>query len=186
MVSVDFGGAIAPPCTRSAPTLSVSPAQSSWLPAGSSYSYSVSLSNKDSSGCASSSFSLSTVKPSGWSASLGSSSLSLAPGASGSFSLSVGAPSGTSDGFYNVGASASANALSSTGGASFVIDNPTSSTNQAPKAVNDSSQLSTIPSVNVPVLARLAVQPLGLTGLRLTLLLVQPLLSLLVTLTVKG
>ena len=152
LVSVDFGGAIAPVCTRSAPAVSVSPAQSSWLPAGSSYSYSVSLSNKDSSGCASSSFSLSTVKPSGWSASLGSSSLSLAPGASGSFSLSVGAPSGTSDGLYNVGASASANTLSSTGGASFVVDNPVAS-NQAPKALADSVILSSTTPVDIAVLA---------------------------------
>ena len=152
LVSVDFGGASAPVCTRNAPTISVSPAQSSWLPAGSSYSYSATLTNQDSSGCANSSFSLSSVKPSGWSANVGNSSLSLAPGASASFSLSVGAPSTASNGFYNVGASASANAFSGTGGASFVVDNPTAS-NQAPKALADSVTLSSLTPVNINVLA---------------------------------
>lgn len=154
LVSVDFGGAsTTPTCTRSAPSVSVSPGQSTWLAAGSSFSYSVSVTNKDSSGCASSSVSLSPVKPSGWSASLGSASLSLAPGASASTTLQVTAPSTASDGFYSVGSSAAANGLSASGSASFVVDNPTSTTNQPPKAVNDSSQLSTVTSVNVPVLA---------------------------------
>lgn len=152
LVSVDFGGATAPVCTRSAPTVSVSPAQSSWLPAGSSYSYSATLTNQDSSACASSSFSLSPVKPSGWSASLGSSSLSLAPGASGSLSVSVSAPSTAINGFYNVGASASANAFSGTGTASFVVDNP-AAVNQAPKAVADSAIATSTVAVNIAVLA---------------------------------
>lgn len=154
LVSVDFGGGSATPtCTRSAPSVSVSPGQSTWLAAGSSFSYTVSVTNQDSSGCASSSFSLSPVKPSGWSASLGSASLSLAPGASASTTLQVTAPSTAGDGFYSVGASAAANGLSASGSASFVVDNPTSTTNQPPKAVNDSSQLSAVTSVNVPVLA---------------------------------
>ena len=41
----------------------------------------VTVTNKDSSGCASSAFSLAASKPSGWTASLGGTSLSLAPGA---------------------------------------------------------------------------------------------------------
>jgi len=154
LVSVDFGGGSSTPtCTRSAPVVSVSPGQSTWLAAGSSYTFTVSVTNKDSSGCTSSSFSLSPVKPSGWTASLASTSLSLAPGASASTSLKVTSPSTAADGFYSVGSSATANTRTASGTASFVIDNPTSSTNQAPKAVNDSSQLSTITSVNVPVLA---------------------------------
>jgi len=155
LVTVDFGGGggSTPTCTRNSPVVSVSPGQSTWLAAGSSYSYTVSVTNKDSSGCTSSSFSLSPVKPSGWTASLGSTSLSLAPGASASTSLKVTSPSSAADGFYNVGSSATANSRTGSGTASFVIDNPTSSTNQAPKAVNDSAQLSTVTTVNVPVLA---------------------------------
>ena len=51
-----------------------------------------------------------------------------------------------------MGASASANALSSTGGASFVVDNPTAS-NQAPKALADSVIISSLSPVNINVLA---------------------------------
>ncbi|MDP3978196.1 MAG: Ig-like domain-containing protein [Pseudomonas sp.] len=154
LVSVDFGGGSdTSTCTRNAPSVSVSPGQSTWLAAGSSYSYTVSVTNKDSSGCTSSSVSLSPVKPSGWTASLGSTSLNLAPGASASTTLKVTSPSSAADGFYNVGSSAAANGLSASGSASFVVDSPTSSTNQPPKAVNDSSQLSSVTTVSVPVLA---------------------------------
>ncbi|VXB08715.1 Gametolysin peptidase M11 [Pseudomonas sp. 8AS] len=153
LVSVDFSGGSTPTCTRNAPVVSVSPGQSTWLAAGSSYSFTVSVTNKDSSGCTSSSFSLAASKPSGWSASLGSASLNLTPGASSSTTLQVTSPSSAADGFYSVGASATANSLSASGSASFVVDNPTSVTNRAPQAVNDASQLTTIASVNVPVLA---------------------------------
>ncbi|SDH69211.1 NPCBM-associated, NEW3 domain of alpha-galactosidase [Pseudomonas benzenivorans] len=154
LVSVDFsGGSSTPTCTRSTPAVSVSPGQSTWLAAGSSYTFTVSVTNKDSSGCTSSSFSLSPVKPSDWSASLGSTSLSLAPGASSSTTLKITSPSAAADGFYDVGASATANGLNASGSASFVVSNPTSTTNQAPTAVNDAAQLSSITSVNVPVLA---------------------------------
>jgi len=154
LVSVDFGGGSSTPtCTRSAPSVSVSPGQSTWLAAGSSYTFTVSVTNKDSSGCTNSSFSLSPVKPSGWSASLGSTSLSLAPGASASTTLKVTSPSTAADGFYSVGSSAAANGLSASGTASFVIDNPTSSTNQAPKALSDSSLLTSLTAVNIAVLA---------------------------------
>ncbi|PAU55013.1 Ig-like domain-containing protein [Pseudomonas indica] len=154
LVSVDFGGsAAAPTCTRAAPSISVTPGQSTWLPAGSSYTYTVSVTNKDSAGCASSSFSLSANKPSGWNANLGSASLSLAPGASASTTLQVSAASTAVDGFYSVGATATANGLSATGSASFVVDNPASVANQAPKAVNDSATLASISAVTIAVMA---------------------------------
>lgn len=151
LVSVDFGGGSAPTCTRSAPTVSVSPGQSTWLPAGGSFSYTVSVTNKDSSACASSSFSLSPIKPSGWSASLGS-SLSLAPGASANATLNVTAPSTAINGFYNVGASAAANGLSASGSANFVVDSPATA-NRAPKALSDSALLTSLTAVNIAVLA---------------------------------
>jgi len=153
LVSVDLSGSSTPTCTRNAPMVSVSPGQSTWLAAGGSFSYTVSVTNKDSSACSSSSFSLSPVKPSGWSASLGSASLSLAPGASANTTLKITAPSSATDGFYTVGSSASANGLSASGTATFVVSNPTSATNQTPIAVNDGALLSSIGAVNVPVLA---------------------------------
>lgn len=155
MVTVDLGAASGSgqTCTRSAPTVSLSPGQSTWLTAGSSYTYTVTVTNKDSSGCASSSFSLVASKPSGWTTSLGGTSLSLAPGASGSTTLKVTSPSTAVDGFYTVGTSATANALTGSGSASFVVDNPATATNLAPKAVNDSAALTSLSAVNVPVLA---------------------------------
>ncbi|WP_332821922.1 Ig-like domain-containing protein [Pseudomonas sp.] len=154
LVTVDFGGGgSTTTCTRSAPVVSVSPGQSTWLAAGSSYTFTVSVTNKDSSGCTSSSFSLSPVKPSGWTASLASTSLSLAPGASASTSLKVTSPSTAADGFYSVGSSATANTRTASGTASFVIDNPTSSTNRAPKALSDSALLTSLTAVNIAVLA---------------------------------
>jgi hypothetical protein len=152
LVSVDLGGGSAPTCTRSAPTVSVGPAQSTWLPAGSSFSYTVTVTNKDSSACANSSFSLSPIKPTGWTASLGSSSLSLAPGASASATLNVTAPSTAIDGFYNVGTSGAANGLSASGSASFVVDSPATA-NQAPKALSDSALLTSLSAVDIAVLA---------------------------------
>ena len=153
LVSVDLSGGGAPTCNRAAPTVSVSPAQSSWLPAGSSFGYSVNVTNRDSSACASSSFSLVSIKPSGWNASLGASSLSLAPGASGSTSLSVTSPSSSANGFYSVGASATANGMSGSGTASFVVDTPIAPANQAPQAVNDNVSLPVITPVVIAVLA---------------------------------
>ena len=111
------------------------------------------MTNKDSAGCASSSFSLSANKPSGWSAGLGSASLSLAPGATASTTLQVSAASTAVDGFYSVGATATANGLSATGSASFVVDNPSSVANQAPKAMNDSATLASVSAVTIAVMA---------------------------------
>ena len=68
LVSVDFSGSTAPTCTRNAPSVSMTPGQSTWLAAGSSFDYSVTETNKDSAGCAGSSFSLRAGKPSGWTA----------------------------------------------------------------------------------------------------------------------
>ncbi len=154
LVSVDFGagGGGTPTCTRNAPSVSMNPGQSSWLAAGSSFDYSVSVTNNDSSACASSSFALSAGKPSGWSTSLPS-SLSLAPGASGSVTLRATSPSSAADGFYSISASASANAKSASASASYVVSNPATPSNRAPVAVNDSVQLASKSAVTIAVLA---------------------------------
>ncbi len=151
LVSVDFSGSNTPTCTRSAPSVSMSPGQSTWLAAGSSFDYSVSVTNKDSAGCASSSFSLSAGKPSGWSTSLPS-SLSLAPGASASVTLRATSPSSAADGFYSISASASANTKSASASASYVVDNPVSTGNSAPLAKDDSVLLASIAPVTINVL----------------------------------
>ncbi|MDP3813855.1 Ig-like domain-containing protein [Pseudomonas sp.] len=153
LVSVDLtgGGGDQVSCTRSAPQIGVSPAQSAWLVAGSSYSYSVSVSNKDSAGCSSSSFSLAAGKPSGWTTSLPG-SLSLAPGASSSVSLAVTSPSSATDGFYAISSTATGNSTSATASATYVVDNPLSS-NSPPVANNDTVVLSSTAAVTIAVRA---------------------------------
>ncbi|RMH82996.1 peptidase M11 [Pseudomonas sp. AOB-7] len=151
LVSVDFSGSTAPTCSRSAPSVSMTPGQSTWLAAGSSFDYSVTVTNKDSAGCSSSSFSLAAGKPSGWSTSLAS-SLSLAPGASASVTLRATSPNTAADGFYNISATASANSTSASASASYVVDNPVVSSNRAPLAKDDSVTLTSKSPVTINVL----------------------------------
>jgi hypothetical protein len=92
----------AQPCARANPIVTVSPSQSQWVPAGTTVSYTMSVTNTDGSGCASSTFALGDAVPAGWTAMLGTPSLTLSPGASGSAGLQVAAPAGTPDGFYQV------------------------------------------------------------------------------------
>jgi hypothetical protein len=90
------------PCVRANPTVTVSPSQSQWVPAGTMVNYTMSVTNTDSTGCASSTFGLGNTVPAGWTALLGTPSLTLSPGAKGSAGLQVTSPGGTPDGFYQV------------------------------------------------------------------------------------
>ena len=103
--AVESQGASPPPtqtCTRSAPTLSMSGSGSS-VPAGTAVSYSVTLTNNDSSACASTSFSVARSVPTGWTGTLGTSSLTLAPGASSSTTLLVTSPTTAAVGSFGIG-----------------------------------------------------------------------------------
>jgi uncharacterized membrane protein len=73
------------------------------LAAGSSAAYTVSVSNRDSSGCASTTFALARSVPTGWSGALGATSLTLSPGATASTTLTVVSPSTAAAGTYVVG-----------------------------------------------------------------------------------
>lgn len=92
-------------CTRALPAVSLSPASQTAQP-GAARSYTVSVTNKNSSGCGTSSFSLARVLPAGFSGTLSASALSLAAGASGSVTLTATSPTTTVDGTYGIDASA--------------------------------------------------------------------------------
>ena len=92
----------APACVRSAPLLSVS-GPSAAQNAGTTARYTVSLTNRDSASCASTSFALSRSVPSNWTGVFSASSLSLAPNASQSVTLDVTSPSNASAGSYTIG-----------------------------------------------------------------------------------
>jgi Gametolysin peptidase M11/NPCBM-associated, NEW3 domain of alpha-galactosidase len=89
LVQVAFGANL---CSRTGPTVSVSPSAQSVQPGG-TVSYTVSVTNNDSPGCAAAPFNLSATAPTGWSASFAPVSLSsLAPGATANPALSVTSP----------------------------------------------------------------------------------------------
>ncbi len=106
----EFGaGASAPPpaptpttCAHNAPTMSLSGSTTA-VAAGTSKTYTISLRNNDTSGCASTSFLLARTVPSGWTGTLSATSLSLAPGATGSATLTVKSPTTAAAGSYGIG-----------------------------------------------------------------------------------
>lgn len=136
VVSADANGAIvdvsvaAPPspaCVRATPVLALTGPTSS-LAAGSTATYTLSVSNRDSSGCAATTFALARSVPTGWSGALGAASLTLSPGASTSTSLTVESPSTAGAGTYTLGAgtSSAAGAVhTDSASASFTIANKT-------------------------------------------------------------
>lgn len=125
-----------PVCAHTNPTVSMSPSQSQWVTSGTTVSFTLSVTNNDNSSCSSSVFNLGNTVPSGWSSTLGSTFLSLAPGASASATLQVTSPAGTANGFYTVGSSAtnsSATTDTASASATYVVATPTISvtTNQS-------------------------------------------------------
>ena len=124
-VSVTFGGAgVTQVCLPANPTVSVSPSQSQSVPAGTSVSYTVSVTNNDNADCTTSSFTLQASAPTGWSAVFASSTLALGPGAKGSTTLQVTSSASASGGSYSIGVTArnSANAsYAASGSVSYLI-----------------------------------------------------------------
>jgi len=101
-VSVSFGGAV---CTRQAPTLSVSPASQDAAP-GTTLAYTLTLTNNNSAACSSSTFNFGQTLPSGFTGSLGATSVTLAAGATTSVGWNVGSSSTSTDAAYTLDANA--------------------------------------------------------------------------------
>jgi hypothetical protein len=81
------------PCTRSAPSVSASPAQSPSVQAGTAVTYTVSVTNTDTAGCSAASFTLQATAPStSWTNSFGASSVTTNPGATASTTLLITSP----------------------------------------------------------------------------------------------
>src|SRR5437899_2005588 len=82
----------APSCAPASPVVTLSPSET-WIGPGGSAILTVSVTNRDSAACGTSSFNLAPTVPSGWTANLaGGSALSVSPGASASTALQVTAP----------------------------------------------------------------------------------------------
>jgi len=99
IVSIQISGTAT--CQAATPTLALSPS-SQTATAGGTLSYAVSLTNKDNGACATSTFSLSSIVPSGWSGTVSPSTLSLSPGATGSATLAVGSAAAAAAATYTV------------------------------------------------------------------------------------
>lgn len=111
-----------PTCARANPAISLLAESGGSVSPGATVSFSIVIKNNDSGGCSASAFNLGAAVPSGWSKSLGSPSMQLAPGASGSTALSVTSPSSASAGSYSVSVSATnGGAAAFSGGASASI-----------------------------------------------------------------
>jgi Gametolysin peptidase M11 len=123
-VQITLAGAT---CASANPTVSVSPSQSQYVTAGTAVSFTLTVTDQDSAGCAPATFNLSNTLPSGLSGTWNASTLSLSPGTSGTAILTVTSPVGTADGFYNVlvsAANASATSYSGSATATYVISTP--------------------------------------------------------------
>lgn len=144
-LDVAFGAAT---CVHANPSVNVLPQQSEWLPAGSTATFELTLSNRDGAACAASTFDLSAVVPSGWSYTYSDPSLSISPGTSVTTSLTVTSPAVAVDGFYDIPMTArslSDTSLVATDSVTYVVSGAGSGgVNAAPVAVNDSVALASV------------------------------------------
>lgn len=158
LLSMDSTGAsvsvtFAPqPCVQANPSVALSPSGTEWVMPGSTVNYTVTVTNNDSSGCSASSFNLSAGVPAGFTASLGSSSLSASPGASVSMSLQVTSSPTVAEGLYTITAMATNSAAASYSGSDSELQMLTSKLDV--KVMTDSSSYITNSWVNVTVTAR--------------------------------
>jgi hypothetical protein len=126
-VAVTLGAPPPPPpptCAHVAPALTLSPSQSSGVRPGTAVNFTVSLKNNDGSLCTASSFDLEAAVPSGWTATPGTFSFSLAPGKSASKTVKVVSPKSATLGSYAVNMAVANRAnttASSSASATYVI-----------------------------------------------------------------
>lgn len=99
MVNVSFGPQ---PCVKAKPVLTLSPAQTQWVPPGSTVTLTAVVNNRNSAGCGSATFSINPAVPGGWTASPTPSALTIAPGGSASATVRVTSPSSAGDAVYTV------------------------------------------------------------------------------------
>ena len=92
-------------CMRGAPTLSLAGGGTP-VAAGTTVGYTLALTNRDSSACAATTFTLAKSVPTGWAGTFGKPSMTLAPGATASTTLGITSTATTAPGRYGIGAAA--------------------------------------------------------------------------------
>jgi len=142
-------------CVTANPTLVMTPSQSQWVEPGTPVTFSVTVTNNDSTACANAYFDLMASVPVGWSGALANQELDLTPGTSGSTTLQVVSASSAADGFYDIPVTATNSTDSSfnnSNTATYVVSASTSS-NSAPVAVNDSATMPQKTTITINVLS---------------------------------
>lgn len=129
-------------CTRANPVITPA-SQSQTGVAGGTLSYTVTVSNPDSSACSASNFTLGlgTVLPSGWSASFGNTTLTVSPGSSASTTLTLSAPAGATTGATASlrATNAAATGYAGTASATYGLNTTMATTSYSVSAATDKS-----------------------------------------------
>jgi uncharacterized membrane protein len=136
------------PCVRAAPSLGITGSSTAVL-AGTTVLYTVALRNNDSTACSATSFSLAESVPPGWNGTLGTTSLSVAPGASVSTTLNVTSASDASPGDYNIstGVSSAIGAIHTTSAsANYTIAAPAPVCTRAAPSLSVSGPSTAVPA----------------------------------------
>lgn len=142
-------------CIHANPTLMLSPAVGPWIAPGTAVTYAITLTNNDTTACADATFNLAAQVPAGWSGSLASPTLTLAPGASGTTSMMVTSASTAVDDFYDFGVTATQatdSAYLASAVATYVVSTTSDPVDQPPVAVDDGAVLLEVAPVTIYVL----------------------------------
>lgn len=151
-VDINYGGTAS--CVPAAPSVVITPGQSDWVAPGSVVNYSVSVISNDSSACSAANFDLNVAVPTNWGATLGTQSLTLAPGASGNTTLQVTSATSAADGYFSVTVNATHStnaALASSASGTYIVSAPAA--NSAPVALDDQAATPVRSAVTIQVLA---------------------------------
>ncbi|WP_432695480.1 Ig-like domain-containing protein [Marinobacterium sp. YM272] len=153
--SIYVNAAAAQVCQQTDPSLILAPSDIQWAAAGANIQYSLTLSNNDTSACASNQYQLSNTLPSGWSSTLPTQAVTLEPGSSSTISFTITSPVDTAETFYGLDFAASSGSYSSTLSTMVVIEGQvdTGTTNSAPVAKNDGASTSYETPVTIAVLS---------------------------------
>jgi len=136
--------------------------------------FTVSVTNKDTSPCTNSTFTLTGSVLPGWTGTLSASSLAVAPGGTGSVTLKATSPASAVNGNYNVSSTAknaAATTVTGSGSATYVVSNPVSTSGGTLSDDFDRADSSSLGSAwaatagNIVVASNMAKTALGVTGL---------------------
>ena len=114
----------ATPCTRSAPSVTASPAESALLQPGTAMTYNVTVTNTDTTGCSASTFTLQATAPTtDWQTSFGVPSFTMSPGVARATTLQITSSPDEAGGAYTIVAAATSTTDSTLSGSTSVIYN---------------------------------------------------------------